>query len=139
MAEKEQPRQQTHRAYSVIRREGQDDYWLNIGLVFPHKDGGGFNLILQAFPLDGKIVVREIADERAEETTTPPRGGQDPPRSSKRAGDECRQDPGVERRVPAHLPRRKGNDDLGHQRARRRCEGSHLGEGSELRRFFLRK
>ena len=64
MAEKEQPRQPTHRAYSVIRREGQDDYWLNVGLAFPHKDGGGFNIILQAFPLDGKIVCREItADE----------------------------------------------------------------------------
>lgn len=43
MAEKEQPRLPTHRAYSVIRREGQDDYWLHIGLVFPHKDGSGFN------------------------------------------------------------------------------------------------
>jgi hypothetical protein len=32
-------------------------------LVFPHKDGGGFNMMLQAFPLDGKIVCREIADE----------------------------------------------------------------------------
>ena len=73
MAEKEQPRQPTHRAYSVIRREGQDDYWLNIGLVFPHKDGGGFNLILQAFPLDGKIVCREIADdEHAEEPSEQP-------------------------------------------------------------------
>jgi hypothetical protein len=30
MAEKES-HQPTHRAYSVIRREGQDDYWLNIG------------------------------------------------------------------------------------------------------------
>ena len=50
MADKE-PRQPTHRAYSVIRREGQDDYWLNIGLVFPHKDNGGFNIMLQAFPL----------------------------------------------------------------------------------------
>src|SRR3974377_650281 len=49
MADKE-PRQPTHRAYSVIRREGQDDYWLNIGLVFPHKDNGGFNIMLQAFP-----------------------------------------------------------------------------------------
>jgi hypothetical protein len=85
MAEKEQPRQPTHRAYSVIRREGQDDFWLNIGLVFPHKDGGGFNLILQAFPLDGKIVVREIADEGAEETTAPPRGRQDPPRGGQGA------------------------------------------------------
>jgi hypothetical protein len=62
MADKEQ-KQPTHRAYSVIRREGQDDFWLNLGLVFPHKDGNGFNIMLQAFPLDGKIVCREIADE----------------------------------------------------------------------------
>ena len=79
MAERETAKP-THRAYSVIRREGQDDYWLNIGLVFPHKDGNGFNLILQAFPLDGKIVVREITDEGVAETTVPPRGRQDPPR-----------------------------------------------------------
>ena len=46
----------------MIRREGQDDFWLNIGLVFPHKDNGGFNIMLQAFPLDGKIVCREIAE-----------------------------------------------------------------------------
>jgi len=64
MAE-QQPNAPTHRAYSVIKREGQDDYWLNLGLAFPHKDGGGFNIILQAFPLDGKIVVREIGDDEA--------------------------------------------------------------------------
>ena len=58
MADKE-PRQPTHRAYSVIRREGQDDYWLNIGLVFPHKDNGGFNIMLQAFPLDGDRPLRQ--------------------------------------------------------------------------------
>ena len=80
MAEREQPRQPTHRAYSVIRREGQDDYWLNIGLVFPHKDGGGFNLILQAFPLDGKIVVREIAADDASDAAATPRGRQNPGR-----------------------------------------------------------
>ena len=76
MADKE-PRQPTHRAYSVIRREGQDDYWLNIGLVFPHKNGG-FNIMLQAFPLDGKIVCREITaeDEQPTENVTPLRSAQ---------------------------------------------------------------
>ena len=75
MAEKSETRQPTHRAYSVIRRgEGQDDFWLNIGLVFPHKDDGGFNIMLQAFPLDGKIVCRAItADEEAEEGIPPSR------------------------------------------------------------------
>ena len=66
MAER-QPATPTHRAYSVIKRDGQDDYWLNLGLAFAHKDGGGFNIILQALPLDGKIVCREITDDDAGE------------------------------------------------------------------------
>jgi hypothetical protein len=68
MADSRQPNTPTHRAYSVIKRDGQDDYWLNLGLVFPHKDGSGFNIILQALPLDGKIVCREITDEDAAES-----------------------------------------------------------------------
>lgn len=71
MTEKENSRQPTHRAYSVIRREGQDDFWLNLGLVFPHKDGGGYNIMLQAFPLDGKIVCREIAAEEEADESAP--------------------------------------------------------------------
>jgi hypothetical protein len=74
MAEKSESRQPTHRAYSVIRREGQDDYWLNLGLVFDHKDGKGFNIMLQAFPLDGKIVCREITDEEHAEDAAPNAG-----------------------------------------------------------------
>jgi hypothetical protein len=72
MAEKDQPKQPTHGAYSVIRREGQDDFWLNLGLMFEHKDGKGFNIMLQALPLDGKIVCREIAaGDPASDTITP--------------------------------------------------------------------
>ena len=63
MAERDQPREPTHRAYSVIRREGQEDFWLNVGLAFPHKDGKGVNIVLQAFPLDGKIVCREVGED----------------------------------------------------------------------------
>ena len=76
MADKE-PHKETHRAYSVIKREGRDDYWLDLGLVFPHKDGRGFNILLQAFPLDGKIVCREITeDDKASDTVTPLRSAQ---------------------------------------------------------------
>lgn len=71
MAEKSEAKQPTHRAYSVIRREGQDDFWLNLGLVFTHKDGGGFNIMLQAFPLDGKIVCREITEDDKAEAREP--------------------------------------------------------------------
>ena len=80
MAER-QPATPTHRVYTVIQRDGQDDYWLNIGLAFPHKDGSGFNIVLQALPLDGKIVCREITaeDEQPTENVTPLRSPQSKP------------------------------------------------------------
>ena len=62
--------------WRLIKREGQDDYWLNIGLVFPHKDEGGFNIMLQAFPFDGKIVCREIKEDDEEESQPSGRGKQ---------------------------------------------------------------
>ncbi len=55
--------QPAFRVYSVIPREGKDDYWLNIGLAFPHQDGKGFNVMLQALPLNAKLVLREAAEE----------------------------------------------------------------------------
>ena len=61
-----------YRVYSIIERAKQDDYWLNIGVAFPHDDGDGFNVILQALPLhgNGKIVLRAYDPEKhdADET-----------------------------------------------------------------------
>ena len=54
--------QPTYQAYTVVKRQGkegvQDDYWLNIGAAFMHQDGEGFNVVLQALPINGKIVLR---------------------------------------------------------------------------------
>ena len=54
--------QPTYQAYTVVKRQGkegaQDDFWLNIGAAFMHQDGEGFNIVLQALPLNGKIVLR---------------------------------------------------------------------------------
>jgi hypothetical protein len=55
--------QPAFRVYSVIPREGKDDYWLNIGLAFPHQDGKGFNVMLQAFPINPKLVLREASGD----------------------------------------------------------------------------
>ena len=57
----------THRAYTVIKRDNKDDYWLNLGVAFAHDDGEGFNLLLQALPLDGKIVLRTYKEDEVEE------------------------------------------------------------------------
>ena len=36
-------------------------------MAFPHEDGEGFNLLLQALPLDGKIVLRTYKEDEEEE------------------------------------------------------------------------
>ena len=66
------------RVYAVVPRPKQDDYWLNIGAAFPHEDGKGYNVLLQALPLshDGqcKIVIRQYdpkEGEKAEEAAKP--------------------------------------------------------------------
>jgi hypothetical protein len=33
--------------------------WTRIGTAWPHKDGKGFNLQLTAFPMSGKLVMRQ--------------------------------------------------------------------------------
>ena len=62
-----------YRAYTVIKREGKDDFWLNLGVCFPHEDGEGFNLLLQAMPFDGKIVLRTYKEDEAEEEGKKPK------------------------------------------------------------------
>lgn len=52
-----------YQAYTVIEREGKYSYWLGIGAAFSHADGNGRNLMLQALPLDGKIVLRPPKDD----------------------------------------------------------------------------
>ena len=104
--------QLTHRAYTVIKREGQDDFWLNLGLVFPHKDGNGFNIMLQALPLDGRIVCREISDDDQSGSGDP-----EPVKSSERRGrgsSRC----GSASRTRNHLHARQGPRAV---RARRSC------------------
>jgi hypothetical protein len=58
-----------YRVYSIIERPKQDDYWLNIGVAFPHEDGEGFNVMLQALPVhgNGKIVLRAYDPKTHEE------------------------------------------------------------------------
>ena len=52
-----------YRAYTVVKREGKDDFWLNLGVAFPHEDGEGFNILLQALPTDAKLVLRTYKEK----------------------------------------------------------------------------
>jgi hypothetical protein len=52
-----------YRAYSVVNREDQDDFWIPVGVAFSHRDGAGFNVLLQALPINGKIVLRPAKEK----------------------------------------------------------------------------
>ncbi|MCB1549950.1 MAG: hypothetical protein KDJ41_19280 [Hyphomicrobiaceae bacterium] len=45
---------------------GQKSYWTRIGRLFSHKDGKGYDLVLNALPINGRIVIRH--EEREADT-----------------------------------------------------------------------
>ena len=57
----------THNAYVVINpKEGSDRKatWLRVGAVWPHKNGGGFDLVIpEGISVSGRIVCREPREE----------------------------------------------------------------------------
>ena len=61
-----------YRAYTVIKREPKpdgtnNDFWLNLGVAFPHEDCEGFNILLQALPTDAKLVLRRYKEKPEEQ------------------------------------------------------------------------
>lgn len=54
-------RHPTLSVYSVISRQDNGEEWLSIGQAVPHRDGHGFDVILQALPLNPKLVLRDSA------------------------------------------------------------------------------
>lgn len=61
----------SHRVYTVIKRENKEDYWLNLGVAFEHDDNAGYNLLLQALPIDGKLVMRTYREDEEEKEPQP--------------------------------------------------------------------
>ena len=60
-----------YRAYTVVKRENADDFWLAIGGAFKNADNS-YNVILQALPIpngDGvcKIVLRPPRDDQQQD------------------------------------------------------------------------
>ena len=50
------------------RGENDDPFWLKIGAAFQHKDEKGYNIVLSAFPIDNRLVMRVPADDTKEDT-----------------------------------------------------------------------
>ena len=45
-------------AYNIIKREGGKNIWSRVGSAFKNRDGS-FNLFLDAFPIGGRVNIRE--------------------------------------------------------------------------------
>ena len=61
-----QNKRPTHSAY-MVEGEGENAIWTEIGALWAHEDGQGFNLSLKAIPVSGRLVIRK---RKAKETTT---------------------------------------------------------------------
>jgi len=46
----------TVRDYELAGEKKAD--WNKVGVAFPHSDGKGYNVVLHALPVDGKLVLR---------------------------------------------------------------------------------
>lgn len=55
-------RKPSHRLY-VVSGEGEAANWTQIGAAWPNKDGRGFNLLCEAMPLTGRVVMREFVEK----------------------------------------------------------------------------
>ncbi len=49
------------------RGDDQDAFWLKVGAAFPHKDKDGMNIVLQALPTNGRLVLRRFKEKEEEE------------------------------------------------------------------------
>lgn len=54
----------SHIAYQVRDREGKKGIWTRIGSAWAHADGNGFNIQIEAVPLDGRISLRVPTDNK---------------------------------------------------------------------------
>ena len=52
----------THTAFSVRNyRKGEqvESDWTRIGVAWAHKDGDGFDIVLEALPVSGRVAIRK--------------------------------------------------------------------------------
>ncbi len=53
-----------YRVYVVEDIDEDTKFWTQIGSAFAHEDKQGFNVLLKALPVDGKLVLRRYTDTK---------------------------------------------------------------------------
>lgn len=60
-----------HNLYFVVDPgKGRRKRWIKVGAMFPHEDGDGFSVFIDAIPVgfDGNLVARQPKKDEAEES-----------------------------------------------------------------------
>lgn len=51
-------------AYNVRDSQNEKGYWNKVGAAWQHHDGQGLDIQLESIPVDGRITLRELREER---------------------------------------------------------------------------
>ena len=51
-------------AYNVRESGDGKGYWNKVGAAWRHRDGRGYEVHLESLPVDGRVSLRELRDER---------------------------------------------------------------------------
>lgn len=54
----------THVAFWVRDGKEEKSFWIRCGAAWVHSDGKGFSIALDLQPLDGRIVIRPIPEQK---------------------------------------------------------------------------
>ena len=61
----------THSVFLIkdLSNEGEEKkgFWIKIGAAWEHKDGNGLNIVLDAMPVDGRLVLRKREEEETKQ------------------------------------------------------------------------
>lgn len=95
------PKKPSHHAFQV--NEGQDgkSYFNRVGAAFEHKDGQGYNIMLDSVPVDGRVTLRtpqeRLNDMRGDNQAQPEQKRQAETQAQPEAQAAPQQDKEVER------------------------------------------
>lgn len=51
-------------AYNVTQSNDGKGHWNKVGAAWQHQDGQGYDLALDSIPVDGRVTLRELREER---------------------------------------------------------------------------
>ncbi|HEX3146658.1 MAG TPA: hypothetical protein VHR66_01060 [Gemmataceae bacterium] len=60
-------RKPSYVAYQVRDTGSGKSFFNRIGVAFAHKDSRGYDILLEAVPLDGRICLRDIAEKKEQQ------------------------------------------------------------------------